>query len=103
MTWDASRVSAAIPSGVGFLGAGLIYKVHIYVYHEGVMCVSRLAHPSSITLQDITPYPPLVRPFHPSSLSPSRQDLQHKVDKDDPKAIPDVSPYSTHAICICMS
>jgi uncharacterized membrane protein YhiD involved in acid resistance len=26
MEWDASRVSAAIPSGVGFLGAGLIWK-----------------------------------------------------------------------------
>lgn len=26
MTWDSSRVSAAIPSGVGFLGAGLIWK-----------------------------------------------------------------------------
>jgi hypothetical protein len=26
MTWDASRVAAAIPSGVGFLGAGLIFK-----------------------------------------------------------------------------
>mmetsp|Transcript_40507 Transcript_40507/g.55143 ORF Transcript_40507/g.55143 Transcript_40507/m.55143 type:complete len:273 (-) Transcript_40507:529-1347(-) len=26
MSWDASRVSAAIPSGVGFLGAGLIWK-----------------------------------------------------------------------------
>lgn len=26
MNWDASRVSAAIPSGVGFLGAGLIVK-----------------------------------------------------------------------------
>jgi putative Mg2+ transporter-C (MgtC) family protein len=26
MNWDASRVSAAIPSGVGFLGAGLIFK-----------------------------------------------------------------------------
>lgn len=25
-SWDASRVSAAIPSGVGFLGAGLIMK-----------------------------------------------------------------------------
>jgi uncharacterized membrane protein YhiD involved in acid resistance len=24
--WDSSRVSAAIPSGVGFLGAGLIFK-----------------------------------------------------------------------------
>ncbi|KAL9188069.1 hypothetical protein ACHAXT_006447 [Thalassiosira profunda] len=26
MAWDSSRVSAAIPSGVGFLGAGLIVK-----------------------------------------------------------------------------
>jgi len=26
MEWDASRVSAALPSGVGFLGAGLIWK-----------------------------------------------------------------------------
>jgi putative Mg2+ transporter-C (MgtC) family protein len=26
MGWDASRISAAIPSGVGFLGAGLIFK-----------------------------------------------------------------------------
>lgn len=26
MTWDSARVSAAIPSGVGFLGAGLIFK-----------------------------------------------------------------------------
>lgn len=26
MTWDASRISASIPSGVGFLGAGLIWK-----------------------------------------------------------------------------
>ena len=26
MAWDSSRVSAAIPSGVGFLGAGLIFK-----------------------------------------------------------------------------
>jgi putative Mg2+ transporter-C (MgtC) family protein len=26
MGWDASRVTAAIPSGVGFLGAGLIFK-----------------------------------------------------------------------------
>ena len=25
-SWDSSRVAAAIPSGVGFLGAGLIYK-----------------------------------------------------------------------------
>lgn len=26
MGWDASRVTAAVPSGVGFLGAGLIWK-----------------------------------------------------------------------------
>lgn len=26
MGWDASRIAAAIPSGVGFLGAGLIFK-----------------------------------------------------------------------------
>ena len=26
MSWDASRVAAAIPSGVGFLGAGMIWK-----------------------------------------------------------------------------
>lgn len=26
MTWDASRVTAALPSGVGFLGAALIWK-----------------------------------------------------------------------------
>jgi len=26
MNWDSSRVSAAIPSGVGFLGAGIIWK-----------------------------------------------------------------------------
>jgi len=26
MAWDASRVTAAIPSGVGFLGSGLIWK-----------------------------------------------------------------------------
>ena len=29
MAWDASRVSAAIPSGVGFLGAGLIFKENV--------------------------------------------------------------------------
>jgi hypothetical protein len=27
MNWDASRISAAIPSGVGFLGAGIIWCV----------------------------------------------------------------------------
>ena len=26
MRWDAARVAAAVPSGVGFLGAGLIWK-----------------------------------------------------------------------------
>jgi len=27
--WDASRIAAAIPSGVGFLGAGIIYKAAV--------------------------------------------------------------------------
>jgi len=31
MSWDASRVAAAIPSGVGFLGAGLIWKGEVFV------------------------------------------------------------------------
>jgi len=30
MNWDASRVTAAIPSGVGFIGTSLIWKVCIY-------------------------------------------------------------------------
>ncbi len=30
MGWDASRISAAIPSGVGFVGAGLIWKYDHY-------------------------------------------------------------------------
>ncbi|KAH8050843.1 MgtC-like protein [Aureococcus anophagefferens] len=29
MSWDSSRVAAAIPSGVGFLGAGLIWKMKV--------------------------------------------------------------------------
>ncbi|CAM9132041.1 unnamed protein product, partial [Ectocarpus fasciculatus] len=33
MTWDASRVAAAIPSGVGFLGAGLIWKSNSKYLH----------------------------------------------------------------------
>lgn len=33
-TWDASRVTAAIPSGVGFLGAGLMWKsTHGYIMY----------------------------------------------------------------------
>lgn len=35
MAWDASRVSAAIPSGVGFLGAGLIFKEAEKDKHSG--------------------------------------------------------------------
>lgn len=34
MGWDSSRVSAAIPSGCGFLGAGLIWKGTINEKHE---------------------------------------------------------------------
>jgi len=33
MGWDASRVTAAIPKGVGFLGAGLIWKVCLFYYY----------------------------------------------------------------------
>lgn len=41
MGWDSSRVSAAIPSGCGFLGAGLIckfFKMFIFFFHG--VCVS---------------------------------------------------------------
>jgi len=47
-TWDASRVSAAIPSGVGFLGAGLIWKQH--VEDEGTQVVHGLTTAASLWL-----------------------------------------------------
>lgn len=35
MTYDSSRVAAAIPSGVGFLGAGLIWKTKVKAQRAG--------------------------------------------------------------------
>lgn len=35
MGWDASRVTAALPSGVGFLGAALIWKGNVVLEHHG--------------------------------------------------------------------
>ena len=34
MGWDAARVAAAVPSGVGFLGAGLIWKGNTHTVKE---------------------------------------------------------------------
>jgi putative Mg2+ transporter-C (MgtC) family protein len=41
MSWDASRISAAIPSGVGFLGAGLIFKE---AEKDGKGCINHVVH-----------------------------------------------------------
>ncbi|KAA8497722.1 Protein MgtC [Porphyridium purpureum] len=45
VTWDASRVSAAIPSGVGFLGSALIFKEKM---ENGEFMVSGLATAASV-------------------------------------------------------
>jgi len=52
MTWDASRISAAIPSGVGFLGAGLIWKSTIKndVTGESTQIVHGLTTAASVWL-----------------------------------------------------
>lgn len=50
MDWDASRVSAAIPSGVGFLGAGLIFKGKIGDGPEAVQQVHGLTTAASLWL-----------------------------------------------------
>jgi len=50
MAWDASRVSAAIPSGVGFLGSGLIWKGMIGQGEEQVHQVHGLTTAASIWL-----------------------------------------------------
>jgi putative Mg2+ transporter-C (MgtC) family protein len=47
MNWDASRISAAIPSGVGFLGAGLIFKKED---HGNSMVVHGLTTAASVWL-----------------------------------------------------
>jgi uncharacterized membrane protein YhiD involved in acid resistance len=47
MGWDASRVSAAIPSGVGFLGSALIFKQH---QDDGAHMVHGLTTAASVWL-----------------------------------------------------
>lgn len=46
--WDASRVSAAIPSGVGFLGAGMIFKEPLQEGSGGQPIVHGLTTAASI-------------------------------------------------------
>ena len=50
MGWDASRVTAAIPTGVGFLGAGLIWKGTVGVGEEEVHQVHGLTTAASLWL-----------------------------------------------------
>mmetsp|Transcript_3163 Transcript_3163/g.6384 ORF Transcript_3163/g.6384 Transcript_3163/m.6384 type:complete len:374 (+) Transcript_3163:119-1240(+) len=50
MNWDASRVSAAIPSGVGFLGAGLIWKGSVGRGEDEVHQVHGLTTAASVWL-----------------------------------------------------
>ena len=50
MSWDASRVTAAIPSGVGFLGAGLIWKGKIGTGESEVHQVHGLTTAASLWL-----------------------------------------------------
>lgn len=50
MGWDSSRVTAAIPSGVGFLGAGLIWKGSVAVDGQQVQQVHGLTTAASVWL-----------------------------------------------------
>jgi putative Mg2+ transporter-C (MgtC) family protein len=50
MGWDASRVTAALPSGVGFLGGALIWKGSILVNEEEVHQVHGLTTAASLWL-----------------------------------------------------
>lgn len=50
MGWDASRVTAAIPSGVGFLGAGLIWKGTVGAGEDEVHQVHGLTTAASLWL-----------------------------------------------------
>jgi len=50
MGWDSSRVTAAIPSGVGFLGAGLIFKGTVGVGENEVHQVHGLTTAASVWL-----------------------------------------------------
>ena len=51
MGWDASRVSAAIPSGVGFLGAGISPSPYISI------CLSICLSVSASASVSVSPLP----------------------------------------------
>lgn len=50
MGWDASRVAAALPSGVGFLGGALIWKGSVFLEGEEVHQVHGLTTAASLWL-----------------------------------------------------
>ena len=50
MSWDSSRVTAAVPSGVGFLGAGLIWKGTVGIGENEVHQVHGLTTAASLWL-----------------------------------------------------
>jgi uncharacterized membrane protein YhiD involved in acid resistance len=50
MGWDASRVTAALPSGVGFLGGALIWKGSIFIDDEEIHQVNGLTTAASVWL-----------------------------------------------------
>lgn len=50
MGWDASRVTAALPSGVGFLGGALIWKGSIFINDEEIHQVNGLTTAASVWL-----------------------------------------------------
>jgi len=54
MGWDASRVTAAIPTGVGFLGAGLIWKGTVGVGPSEIHQVHGLTTAASLWLSAAT-------------------------------------------------
>jgi len=49
-TWDASRVTAALPSGVGFLGGALIWKGSVFVGDQEMHQVHGLTTAASLWL-----------------------------------------------------
>jgi uncharacterized membrane protein YhiD involved in acid resistance len=50
MGWDASRVTAALPSGVGFLGASLIWKGTVNIDSQEMQQVHGLTTAASVWL-----------------------------------------------------
>ena len=50
MGWDASRVTAALPSGVGFLGGALIWKGTVFVENQEMHQVHGLTTAASLWL-----------------------------------------------------